>query len=63
MQLRDDIAANPPPEEEGDGNEPSRAMESDVVVVKRRPITSVVMKRVRQPYTQEGLSRAVPAHL
>ena len=46
MQLRDDIAANPPPEEEGDGNEPSRAMESDVVVVKRPPLTSVVMKRV-----------------
>jgi len=46
MQLRDDIANNPEPAEAGDGNEPSRAMESDVVVVKRAPITSVVMKRV-----------------
>jgi hypothetical protein len=45
MQLREDIAKEPKPEEEGDGNEPSRAMES-VAVVKRAPITSVVMKRV-----------------
>ncbi len=45
MQLRDDLAKHPEPEEEGDGNEPSRAMDS-VAVVKRAPLTSVVMKRV-----------------
>lgn len=48
MQLSEDIAKDVQPEEDGDGNEPSRAMES-VVVVKRAPITSVVMKRVPFP--------------
>jgi len=48
MQLSEDIAKDIQPVEEGDGNEPSRAMES-AVVFKRAPITSVVMKRVPFP--------------